>query len=138
VNAEEALGDADDFGIDFDGVEVDIGMVMVEGALCAAAAEADGENAFDVGVPDPGKVKEFDVFEMAGEGVAEGHAGFLGTVEAEDADAALVDDSDVVIGGESFVDDGSVCGEDWEKGRDEKPRGGACVEESLLQWMDEA
>ena len=138
MDAEEALGDADDFGIDFDGVEVDIGMVVLEGALCAAAAEADGEDAFDVGVPDPGKVKEFDVFEMAGEGVAEGHAGFLGTVEAEDADAVLVDDSDVVIRGVSFVDDSSVCGDYCEQARDEKTSRGACVVESLAQRMDEA
>jgi hypothetical protein len=111
LDVKELFGDANDIGIDVDAVDVHVGIVMLVSALDAAAAESDHGDAFDLRIPDPREVKELDVFEVPLQGIGEGHARFLGAVETEDSDAALIDDADAMVGRKRLKHDGGVqCG----------------------------
>src|ERR1700704_2374137 len=79
--------------IDFDGLNADAGIIMLESLLCAAAPEPDHQHARDLRVPEPWHMEIFGVLEVAFQRVPERHPRLPGVVKTEHAHAPLVNNA---------------------------------------------
>jgi hypothetical protein len=95
-------------GIDFDGLDADLGIAMKKRALAAAAAESQHQDPRNVGVPEPRVVEQLSVPEMPLQWIAEGHSRLLGSVEAQDPLSTFIDDKYVMEGRMSFEHHGGL------------------------------